>query len=255
MSHVKDLIVNGVARVLGKLVANEIDSSGQITAKRFKVSSASEGFLKANGSIDINKYLPLTGGKLTGNLTLASSASIVGEQNYPMSINMSSDGVKINDSSNNTICNINSSGVVINSTSKLNIGSAPLGVQGEYLTIGCNITASGNITAQGEIHAPAFYETSDIRKKDIKSDIPLDKCYDLLDKCQTIVYTLKDSNKEQLGLIAQEVEEFFPEIVCIDNEGFKTLDYSRLTVICLKLIKDLISRIKKLEDNGMDYRK
>ena len=258
MSHVKDLIVNGVARVLGKLVANEIDSSGQITAKGFKVTGAPEGFLKANGGTDTNKYLPLTGGKLTGDLVLASSANIAGENTEYLSINITSGSIGINKSSN-TVCSIDNSGkitadggVVIQSNSKLNIGSATVGVTTSGNT---NIlTVDSAITAQGNIQAPAFYETSDIRKKDIKSDVPLDKCYDLLDKCQTIVYTLKDSNKEQVGLIAQEVEEFFPEIVYTDNEGFKTLDYSRLTVICLKLIKDLISRIKKLEDNGRDYR-
>jgi hypothetical protein len=44
--------------------------------------------------------------------------------------------------------------------------------------------------------ATAFYETSDARKKDIKSDLSLDKCYDLIDKCQTIIYSLKDQTQE-----------------------------------------------------------
>ena len=250
MALINDLIVSGPTHL-----------NGSVNFNQGNCSSLTIGGNDAATTKDLQSYLPLKGGTLTGNLTLASSASIVGKENDLLSINITSGGIGVNFSSDN-VCNIynsggiwTSGGVSISSTSKLNIGSAPLGVQGEYLTIGCNITASGNITAEKEIYAPAFYETSDIRKKDIKSDISLDKCYDLLDKCQTIVYTLKDSNKEQLGLIAQEVEEFFPEIVCIDNEGFKTLDYSRLTVICLKLIKDLISRIKKLEDNGMDYRK
>ena len=41
-------------------------------------------------------------------------------------------------------------------------------------------------------------------------------------------------------MIAQEVEEFFPEIVSTDNDGYKSLDYARLTVICLRLIKDIV---------------
>ena len=105
-------------------------------------------------------------------------------------------------------------------------------------------------TCTGPVSATAFFETSDSRKKDVKSDLPLEKCYDLIDKCQTIIYSLKEENKDQLGMIAQEVEEFFPELVNTDEEGFKSLSYDRLVVICFKVLKDVIKRLEKLEDDG-----
>ena len=103
---------------------------------------------------------------------------------------------------------------------------------------------SGAITASG-----GFFQSSDIRKKNVLGDLSLDKAYDLIDKCQTILYTMKDdkSSKEQIGLIAQEVQAFFPEIVSVDDNGFLSLDYARLTVVILKVLKDLISRISALE--------
>ena len=114
-------------------------------------------------------------------------------------------------------------------------------------TKGVNIP-NGNLKLDsGEVHSGAFYETSDARKKDIKSDLSLDKCYDLIDKCQTIIYSLKDQTKEQVGMIAQEIEEFFPEVVATDEEGFKSLAYDRLVVICFKVLKDVIKRLEKLE--------
>ena len=95
-----------------------------------------------------------------------------------------------------------------------------------------------------------FFQTSDINKKNITGELDLDKAYELIDKCQTILYTLKDdkNSNQQVGLIAQEVKEFFPELVTEDIDGNLSLDYSRLTVIILRVLKDVINRVKKLED-------
>ena len=111
-------------------------------------------------------------------------------------------------------------------------------------------THSYNLYVNGTVGGSAFYQTSDIRKKNIKSDLSLEKCYDLVDKCQTVIYSLKEQNKEQLGMIAQEIEEFFPEVIAVDEEGFKSLAYDRLVVICFKVLKDIIKRLEKLEKNG-----
>lgn len=95
-----------------------------------------------------------------------------------------------------------------------------------------------------------FFQTSDIRKKNVLGEIDLDKAYELVDKCSEILYILKsdDTNREQIGMIAQEVQQFFPEIVSTSADGTLSLDYSRLTVVILRVLKDLIKRIKKLED-------
>ena len=123
------------------------------------------------------------------------------------------------------------------------INNLVLSSENESLIINAN-----DVTSYTNIYAPAFYETSDIRKKDIKSDIPLSKCYELIDKCQTIIYSLKDQTQEQIGMIAQEIEEFFPEVVATDKDGFKSLAYDRLVVICFKVLKDVIKRLEKLEN-------
>ena len=101
------------------------------------------------------------------------------------------------------------------------------------------------------ISAPSFYQTSDERLKNIhNNDISLEKCYELLEKCRLIEYDLKDDNTHstQIGLIAQEVEQFFPELVKTDKDGYKSVDYSRLTVILLKLTKELLYKYNNLEN-------
>ena len=123
---------------------------------------------------------------------------------------------------------------------------SPINIYGyDIINVNCDVSING------EVHASkGFYDESDIRKKDILSTISLEKSYELLDKCQEIIYTLKENpnKKEQIGMIAQEVEEFFPEIVSTDNNGFKSLDYARLSVICLRLIKDIVEQIKELKN-------
>ena len=108
----------------------------------------------------------------------------------------------------------------------------------------------GNQSTYSDIRCGTLYQTSDITKKNIISDLDLDKAYDLIGKCQTIIYTLKDDerNKEQIGVIAQEIQEFFPEVVSADEDGYLALDYSRLTVVILKVLKDIIKRIQRLEE-------
>lgn len=105
------------------------------------------------------------------------------------------------------------------------------------MTITSNSGILGKINAEG-----GFFETSDARKKDIQGELPLDKAYDFIRNCEPILYNLKNSDKTQIGLIAQEVREFFPEIVNEDKEGYLSLDYSRLTVIILRVLKDLIDK-------------
>ena len=114
-----------------------------------------------------------------------------------------------------------------------------------------SVTSTCTVNVQGKINASTgFFQTSDINKKNVIGDLDLDKAYELIDKCQTILYTLKDdeSNKQQVGLIAQEVKEFFPELITEDEKGVLSLDYSRLTVIILRVLKDVIDRVKKLEN-------
>lgn len=165
-------------------------------------------------SSDMSGYLPLTGGTMSGD-TKFNGASIYFDNDCA--------ALKINDA-----------------------GAFEI-YSGNGITLSGFVECSDSITCASNISAAAFYEISDARKKDIKEDLSLDKCYDLIDKCQTVIYSLKDQTKEQVGMIAQEIEEFFPEVVATDEEGFKSLAYDRLVVICFKVLKDIIKRLNHIE--------
>ena len=107
------------------------------------------------------------------------------------------------------------------------------------------VKTDGSVYASG-----AYYAASDKRKKDIIGYIDLEKAYSLLENCQTVIYTWKDdeSKKQQIGVIAQEIQQFFPEIVNEDEHGMLSVDYSRLTVILMSVIKNNIKEMKSLEE-------
>lgn len=100
----------------------------------------------------------------------------------------------------------------------------------------------------GNITATAFYQSSDERLKNIKSELSIENCYKLINDCSTIIYSLKTDEKDQnqIGMIAQQVKEIMPEVVQESN-GYYAINYSRLSVVALNLIKNLSERIIELE--------
>jgi hypothetical protein len=61
----------------------------------------------------------------------------------------------------------------------------------------------------------------------------------------------------QIGFIAQEIEEIFPEMVLTDAKGYKSVDYARLTPVLVEAIKELKTlndelkgKNEKLEENS-----
>ncbi|MCF8222996.1 MAG: tail fiber domain-containing protein [Bacteroidales bacterium] len=58
---------------------------------------------------------------------------------------------------------------------------------------------------------------------------------------------LEVENKKQLGVIAQEVEQVFPELVSENDEGYMMVDYVKLTPILLQAIKEQQATIEELE--------
>jgi hypothetical protein len=109
------------------------------------------------------------------------------------------------------------------------------------LTVTGNITA-GNVTASsGTITAATLTETSSIALKENFREIenPLEKVLQLVGK----IYDRKDgSNKNEVGLVSEDVEKIIPELVKND-----TVAYTRLTVYLLESIKILKDEIDSLK--------
>ena len=50
-----------------------------------------------------------------------------------------------------------------------------------------------------------------------------------------------------MGVIAQEVEALFPQIVLTDKAGFKSVDYGKLTAVLIEAVKEQQVQIAGLQ--------
>jgi len=53
---------------------------------------------------------------------------------------------------------------------------------------------------------------------------------------------------KKIGLIAQEVEKVIPEVVSTDKEGFKSVEYAKLTALLVEAVKELKSENQALKE-------
>lgn len=82
--------------------------------------------------------------------------------------------------------------------------------------------------------------------------VPRGEILNNLLKLRGVTYKWKDtslSQETQIGLIAQEVEKLYPELVSTDEDGIKSVMYGKLTVILLEALKELEKRVKELEQD------
>ncbi len=70
-------------------------------------------------------------------------------------------------------------------------------------------------------------------------------------------YYWKDKDRDQslqTGLVAQDVEALFPELVKTDDKGFKSLNYTGLIPHLIESVKELAKQNAKLEAENAAFR-
>jgi hypothetical protein len=129
----------------------------------------------------------------------------------------------------------------------LGVGTAASGTTGE-------IRATNNITA---------YYSSDARLKENVRDIPnaLDKVTAIGGKlfAWTDDYIASHGGedayflpKESFGVIAQDVEQVFPEAVRTRDDGYLAVDYEKMCALAFQAIKELQQQVQLLEQQIKD---
>jgi len=101
-----------------------------------------------------------------------------------------------------------------------------------------DVTFSGDVTVTGTMTAGTVVETSSIAyKENIRS---LDSTTEAILSMDPVVYDRKDgSQKNEVGLIAEEVYKIAPELVHLKDGNPEGIKYTKLAVYLLHAIKDL----------------
>jgi hypothetical protein len=101
--------------------------------------------------------------------------------------------------------------------------------------------------------ADSFNCASDLNlKKDI---VPLNNVLDKLDGMRGVYHDWIDVNQpqvRQVGVIAQEVQSVYPELVNVGGDGHLSVNYPKLTAVLLESVKELKAKVMEHSKKKME---
>lgn len=115
------------------------------------------------------------------------------------------------------------------------------------VTIHDNLTVNSNMSV-GVITCVTLNSTSDINlKEDIEViENPIDKII----KIDGVNFNWKRTGDKSMGVIAQNVEEVFPQLIAEDSDGLKSVNYNGLIGVLIEAVKELKKEIDDLKSNS-----
>ena len=100
----------------------------------------------------------------------------------------------------------------------------------------------------GVLYANALNKRSDARlKADIKD---IDRPLETVLKLEGKHYRLKETNTEDMGLLAQDLEKVLPELVSESDDGYKAISYESLTALLIEAVKAQNEEITSLREEN-----
>ena len=111
-----------------------------------------------------------------------------------------------------------------------------IGFNGEVV-FSNTVESSSSISA-----ADGFFDTSDARVKANVKEIDASKA----DAVRLVEFDRTDKEHHGYGVIAQELEKVYPEMVNTDSEGFKSVNYNELAMVKIKYLEDKVARLEAL---------
>jgi len=119
------------------------------------------------------------------------------------------------------------------------------GIEGDIRS-NATISARNNVCLDSGVCLAAL---SDIRLK--KNIEPITEAVDKLSQIKGVTYDWIDPKRgtgQQVGVISQDIEKVLPQLVHPDENGYKTVDYSKLTALLIEAAKE---QEKKIDEQQM----
>ena len=211
-------------------VASLIDSapSALDTLNELAAALGDDANFASSTATAIGSRLPLGGGQMTGNITMSGTQTVDGRD-------LSVDGSKLdgidagatNVSNNNQITNgagytTYSSNQATDTTSNVNFAS---------------VTATGNITAYSDATLKTEIHT-------------INDALGIVGKLRGVNYKWLSNGQEDIGVIAQEVQQVVPEVINETEDGIKTVDYGRLVSVLINAVNELNEKLDEHTKGG-----
>ena len=229
-------IVSGSAQVTPLLPTGTISGSSQVTYA--SISSIPAGIV--SGSSQVTPLLPV--GVVSG-----SSQINLGSVNGNSTSNVT-EGTNLYYTDARVKTKLNAEGVVSGSAQITLASTSGFGTYINQAVLTTSAVTFASVSATGDVVA---YSSSDRRLKDNIKNIenPIEKVQSL-----NGVTWEWNSNADELqqslptvGVIAQEVEEVLPQLVHNRENGYKGVDYAKLTGLLIEAIKEQQKQIDELK--------
>lgn len=108
-----------------------------------------------------------------------------------------------------------------------------------------NLYVNCNLNVKKDITAFATYHSSDIN---LKTNInTLTNCYDIVSNLNPVGFKWIKDDKENVGFIAQEVEQVIPSIVT-DTDEYKAIAETKIIAYLVGAIQELDKELRELEE-------
>jgi hypothetical protein len=234
-------VVTGSSQITGITNAQLVNSSVTVTAGTG---------MSGGGAVALGSSVTLTNAGVTSNvagsgISVSGATGAVTITNTGVTSNVAGTGVTVSGATGAVTISI---GQAVGTASNVQFNSLGIGMAAS--------ATAGRIDATNDIVA---FSSSDIRfKENIK---PIENALDKISNISGNTYNWKVENKAEhgyegndVGVIAQEIEEVLPQLVQTRENGYKAVKYDKLVALLIEGIKEQQITISKLElqVNGLE---
>lgn len=104
---------------------------------------------------------------------------------------------------------------------------------------------TGNLSVTGDVDAANFNSTSDLALK--KNLYPIEDAISKVELLTGYKFNWRSNESEGIGIVAQEVEKVFPQMVTTGSDGIRRVSYDSLIPVLIQAVKELNFKIDQKE--------